>query len=109
MRFVDVKNNRIVVLTTEPLETEDLIQASGVDSSVVRAVQSTERPRLLDDVRGGDAYYVNVTSRCSVGFAVTKGPRTVLPVPVTAGRGRDHHRLQPGRPGRVPGVELPGR
>ena len=73
VRFVDVKNNRIVVLTTEPLETEDLIQASGVDSSVVRAVQSAERPRLLDDVRGGDAYYVNVTSRCSVGFAVTRG------------------------------------
>ncbi|AWS47234.1 S1 family peptidase [Streptosporangium sp. 'caverna'] len=73
VRFVDVKNNRIIVLTTEPLETEDLIQASGVDSSVVRAVQSPERPRLLDEVRGGDAYYVNVTSRCSIGFAVTRG------------------------------------
>ncbi|MEV6868853.1 S1 family peptidase [Streptosporangium subroseum] len=73
VRFVDVKNNRIIVLTTEPLETEDLIQASGVDSSVVRAVQSPERPRLLDEVRGGNAYYVNTTSRCSVGFAVTRG------------------------------------
>jgi hypothetical protein len=62
-----------VVLTTDPLETEDLIQASGADSSVVRAVPSTERPRLLDDVRGGDAYYVNITSRCSIGFAVRRG------------------------------------
>ena len=73
VRFVDVKNNRIVVLTTEPLETEDLIQSSGVDSSLVRAVQSPERPRLLNEVRGGDAYYVNTTSRCSIGFAVRRG------------------------------------
>ncbi|MFD8529979.1 S1 family peptidase [Streptosporangium canum] len=73
VRFLDVRNNRIHVLTTEPLETEDLIQASGVDSSLVRAVPSTERPRLLHDVRGGDAYYIGNARRCSIGFAVTKG------------------------------------
>ncbi len=73
VRFVDVRNNRILVLTAEPLKVEDLIQASGVDSSLVRAVPSTERPQLLHDVRGGDAYYIGDTRRCSIGFAVTKG------------------------------------
>ncbi|AWS47235.1 S1 family peptidase [Streptosporangium sp. 'caverna'] len=73
VRYVDVRNNRIVVLTTDPLVTEDLIQASGVDSSMVRPVPSTEKPRLFDDVRGGDAYYIGSASRCSIGFAVTRG------------------------------------
>ncbi|GAA4192408.1 hypothetical protein GCM10022252_33770 [Streptosporangium oxazolinicum] len=73
VRFIDVRNNRVVVLTPVPLQTEDLIQASDLDTSVVRAVESAERPRPLGDIRGGDAYYVGPTSRCSVGFSVTSG------------------------------------
>ncbi|WP_329429754.1 S1 family peptidase [Streptosporangium sp. NBC_01495] len=73
VRFIDVRNNRVVVLTPVPLQTEDLIQASDLDASAVRAVESAERPRLLGDIRGGDAYYVGPTSRCSVGFSVTSG------------------------------------
>ncbi|WP_406311621.1 S1 family peptidase [Streptosporangium sp. NBC_01639] len=72
VRYVDVRNNRIVILTSDPLATEDLIEATGVNTSLVQAVQSTEAPRLLGDVVGGDAYYVGTASRCSVGFSVAK-------------------------------------
>ncbi|WP_326829199.1 S1 family peptidase [Streptosporangium sp. NBC_01810] len=71
VRYVDARNNRVVVLSSEPLAAEDLIESAGVDTSVVKVVPSTERPRLLSDVQGGDAYYVGVASRCSVGFSVT--------------------------------------
>ncbi|WP_326826167.1 S1 family peptidase [Streptosporangium sp. NBC_01756] len=82
VRYVDVKNNRVVVLTSDALATEDLIEASGVSTTIVQAVQSTESPRLLKDVVGGDAYYIGTTSRCSVGFSVTKGTQNGF---VTAG------------------------
>jgi streptogrisin C len=36
-------------------------------------VASAETPRLLADVRGGDAYLINGSSRCSVGFSVQGG------------------------------------
>ncbi|GAA4204796.1 hypothetical protein GCM10022252_64320 [Streptosporangium oxazolinicum] len=73
VRFIDVKNNRIVVLTSDALATEDEIEASGVSGRVVQAVQSDESPRLLGNLVGGDAYYIGTASRCSVGFSVTKG------------------------------------
>ncbi|GAA3508488.1 hypothetical protein FHR32_002333 [Streptosporangium album] len=73
VRYIDVKNNRIVILTADPLATEDLIEASGVNTTLVQAVQSTEQPRLLSDLVGGNAYYIGVTARCSIGFAVTHG------------------------------------
>ncbi|GAA3421442.1 hypothetical protein GCM10018952_68070 [Streptosporangium vulgare] len=79
VRFIDVKSNQVVVLTKEPLAAEDKIEASGVSAGAVRAVQSHETPQLLGDVvngedlAGGDAYYIGVRSRCSVGFSVTKG------------------------------------
>ncbi|MFI6452084.1 S1 family peptidase [Streptosporangium amethystogenes] len=73
VRFVDTRNNRIVILSKSPLATEDLVEAVGADSSVVKVVPSTERPRLLSDVQGGDAYYIGSSSRCSVGFSVTRG------------------------------------
>ncbi|WP_030926485.1 S1 family peptidase, partial [Streptosporangium amethystogenes] len=71
VRFVDARNNRIVILSKSPLATEDLVEAVGADSSVVKVVPSTERPRLLTDVQGGDAYYIGSSNRCSVGFSVT--------------------------------------
>ncbi|WP_433368456.1 S1 family peptidase [Streptosporangium sp. CA-115845] len=73
VRFVDARNNRIVILSKSPLATEDLVEAVGADSSVVKVVPSTERPRLLTDVQGGDAYYIGTSNRCSVGFSVMRG------------------------------------
>jgi streptogrisin C len=34
---------------------------------------SADRPRALYDIRGGDAFYIDGTARCSIGFGVTKG------------------------------------
>jgi streptogrisin C len=36
-------------------------------------VKSAERPHPLYDLRGGDAYYINGNTRCSIGFPVTRG------------------------------------
>ena len=41
-------------------------------AAAVRVVASTETPRTLYDVRGGDAYYIG-GGRCSVGFSVNGG------------------------------------
>ncbi|MER6827635.1 S1 family peptidase [Streptosporangium sp. NPDC000563] len=78
VRFIDVKSNRIVILTSDLLATEDEIEASGVGANAVQAVHSAESPRLLYDVVGGDAYYIGTTSRCSVGFSVTKGTQNAF-------------------------------
>ena len=73
VRYIDVKNNKVVVLSAAPQETEEIIQTVGVDKAVVSVVPSFELPRLLEEVRGGDAYYIGPASRCSIGFSVTRG------------------------------------
>ncbi|GAA3829877.1 alpha-lytic protease prodomain-containing protein [Sphaerisporangium flaviroseum] len=70
--YVDVRTNSVVVLSSQPAEAESFIAASGVDRAAVRVEQSSERPQTYYDVRGGDAYYIG-SSRCSVGFSVTRG------------------------------------
>ncbi|MCT9928912.1 S1 family peptidase [Planotetraspora sp. A-T 1434] len=71
--YIDVRTNSVVVLTSQPAEAEAFIAASGVDKSAVRVEQSAEQPRVLYDARGGDAYYINSSARCSIGFSVTRG------------------------------------
>ncbi|MGW4426478.1 S1 family peptidase [Streptosporangium sp. NPDC004631] len=71
--YVDVKNNTVVVQAGEPAAAEAFLKASGADRSLIRVEASTEHPRPLYDVRGGDAYYIANRSRCSVGFSVTRG------------------------------------
>ncbi|MER5425009.1 S1 family peptidase [Streptosporangium roseum] len=73
VRYVDVRSHKVVVLAVDPATTEDLIEAAGVDASVVSVLPSDEQPRPLSDVVGGTPYYVGVTSRCSVGFSVLRG------------------------------------
>ncbi|WP_248963517.1 S1 family peptidase [Sphaerisporangium perillae] len=71
--YVDVRTNSVVVLSSQPAEAEAFIAASGVDKAAVRVEQSSEQPQTYYDVRGGDAYYINNSARCSIGFPVTKG------------------------------------
>ncbi|MCW2877071.1 MAG: streptogrisin [Sphaerisporangium sp.] len=71
--YVDVKSNSVVVQSSQPAEAEAFIAASGADKAAVRVEQSSEQPRTYYDVRGGDAYYINSSARCSIGFSVTKG------------------------------------
>jgi streptogrisin C len=71
------------VRAQEPAAAKDFLTRSGAAAGLVSVTRSAERPRLYaDDVRGGDAYYVNGSTRCSIGFAVTKGSREGF---VTAG------------------------
>ncbi|MTE17963.1 S1 family peptidase [Streptomyces sp. TRM43335] len=71
--YVDVRTNSVVVHASEPAAARDFVEAAGVDHALVRVVESSERPRPLYDLRGGDAYYMGSGGRCSVGFPVTKG------------------------------------
>lgn len=80
---VDVRTNSVVVRAEEPAAAKDFLARSGASSTVVRVTQSAEQPRTYaDDLRGGDAYYSNGSTRCSIGFAVTKGTQQGF---VTAG------------------------
>ncbi|NUR91793.1 MAG: S1 family peptidase [Nonomuraea sp.] len=71
--YVDVEHNEVVVRTSSPAKAQAWVKAAGVDASAVRVEKSDENPRALYDVRGGDAYYINGNTRCSVGFSVTRG------------------------------------
>ncbi len=75
VRYVDVKRNKVVVLTAEPVQAENFVTSSGVDHHSVLVLPSDEIPTPLYDLVGGNAYYVGVTSRCSIGFSVHKGTR----------------------------------
>ncbi|MGW5260966.1 S1 family peptidase [Microbispora sp. NPDC004025] len=71
--YVDVLSNSVVVLSSNTAEAEAFVAASGADRSAVRVEQSTEQPQTYYDVRGGDAYYINSSARCSIGFSVRRG------------------------------------
>ncbi|GGZ29636.1 carbohydrate-binding protein [Streptomyces poonensis] len=71
--YVDVPTNTLVVQATRADAARSLLAAAGVDASLSRIVQATEHPRPLYDLRGGDAYYIGNSGRCSIGFAVTRG------------------------------------
>ncbi|MFI6428009.1 S1 family peptidase [Promicromonospora sp. NPDC050880] len=72
---VDVETNEIVVDVVEGA-TADVAAAvaeAGVPASAVSLTEATERPRTFADVIGGEAYFIDGSARCSVGFAVTGG------------------------------------
>ncbi|MEU9886755.1 S1 family peptidase [Sphaerisporangium sp. NPDC051011] len=71
--YVDVRTNSVVVQTADPADAESFIAASGADRGAVRVELSSETPRTFYDLRGGDAYYINNSARCSIGFPITKG------------------------------------
>ncbi|MEV0581952.1 carbohydrate-binding protein [Nonomuraea sp. NPDC050310] len=70
--FVDVTANKVVILTRDPGRAQLFVDSSGLDTSKVLVLRTGENPRPLYDVRGGDAYYINGSTRCSVGFGVTR-------------------------------------
>ncbi|GAA3508491.1 hypothetical protein FHR32_002334 [Streptosporangium album] len=73
VRYVNVRTNKVIVLSDAPAATEAVIEASDVDMVAVRVLSSIERPQPLSDLVGGDPYYVGSTTRCSIGFAVLHG------------------------------------
>ncbi|GAA3508483.1 hypothetical protein FHR32_002332 [Streptosporangium album] len=73
VRYIDVKINKVVILSETPAATESVIEAAELNPVAVLVVSSNERPQPLFDLVGGDAYYIGDTERCSIGFSVTKG------------------------------------
>ncbi|MDI3386212.1 alpha-lytic protease prodomain-containing protein [Streptomyces sp. B-S-A8] len=70
--YVDVRSNSVVVEALSEQAGEKLLAAAGVDTAMARVDATTQRPRALYDLRGGDAYYMNGSGRCSVGFPITR-------------------------------------
>ncbi|MEV4017554.1 S1 family peptidase [Nonomuraea angiospora] len=79
--FVDVKTNSVAIQAPTVEAAEALAKAAGVDRSAVSVSATAERPVPLINIIGGAPYYIG-SSRCSVGFSVTKGS---TPGFVTAG------------------------
>ncbi|EME60123.1 S1 family peptidase [Amycolatopsis decaplanina] len=72
---VDTKTNRVTVnvLPGKSGVVDSYLEKTGVDKAAVAVVETTGVPTLKYDVRGGDAYYINSSSRCSIGFSVNGG------------------------------------
>ncbi|MBV7698328.1 alpha-lytic protease prodomain-containing protein [Streptomyces sp. TRM70350] len=71
--YVDVPKNRVVVEAMSRQAGAAFVEAAGLDAQQVAVRLSVNRPQLMENITGGDAYYVNGGARCSVGFSVTKG------------------------------------
>jgi len=71
--YVDLPTNRVVVQAARRTAATSFIKAAGAQDAGVAVVVSAERPRPLADIVGGEAYYIENSARCSIGFSVTKG------------------------------------
>ncbi|MGH3716446.1 MAG: S1 family peptidase [Micromonosporaceae bacterium] len=73
--YVDLPGNTVVVRAHPGSEAtvRRLVAAAGVASDAVRISTTTEAPRPLIDVIGGNAYYIGSGTRCSIGFSVNGG------------------------------------
>ncbi|KAI1353492.1 trypsin [Xylaria sp. FL0043] len=73
--YVDVTANKLVLeaLADSTAHAEALAKQVGLTPSEfeVRTVESM--PSTFATIHGGDAYLINLTARCSVGFSVTTG------------------------------------
>ncbi|GAA2252597.1 serine protease [Streptomyces ruber] len=68
--YVDVPANRVMVQATSRPAADAFLRAAGVPDRDVGVRVSATRPRALEDLRGGDGYYIENATRCSVGFSV---------------------------------------
>ncbi|MFE2278275.1 alpha-lytic protease prodomain-containing protein [Streptomyces sp. NPDC059454] len=71
--YVDVPENRVMVQATSQEAGTAFVKAAGLEGEDVGIRMTTVRPRLLQDITGGDAFYIDGSARCSVGFSVTRG------------------------------------
>ncbi|GLY47750.1 alpha-lytic protease prodomain-containing protein [Lentzea sp. NBRC 102530] len=101
--YVDVRANKVVVLARSGGEQQARTWAAeaGLGGDVVTVEASTEDPKPLVDVIGGNAYGVPGGGRCSIGFAVEGGFVTAGHCGSTGGRTSN-----PG--GTIQGSSFPG-
>jgi streptogrisin C len=108
--YADVRTNTVVVQAVRPSAARALLSAAGIDRSLTRIEKSADRPRALYDLRGGEAYYINNSGRCSIGFPVTKGTQQGYATAGHCGRTGDstsgHNRVAQGT---FQGSVFPGR
>lgn len=72
--YVDVPTNKLVVEAVDGSPAAaSLVAAAGLPADAVTITATAESPRTFIDVIGGNAYYINSRTRCSVGFAVQGG------------------------------------
>ncbi|MFC7341192.1 S1 family peptidase [Saccharopolyspora griseoalba] len=72
--YVDPQQNS-VVMTVKPggvAEATEFARTSG-DAAAIEVVESAAQPRTFMDVVGGNAYTIDNSARCSVGFSVDGG------------------------------------
>ncbi|MFI6522933.1 S1 family peptidase [Spirillospora sp. NPDC050679] len=70
--YVDAGSNTVVVNARSTADAAKFVKAAGVDASAVRVERTTERPRPLYDLVGGERYWTP-SAGCSIAFAVTGG------------------------------------
>jgi hypothetical protein len=70
--YVDTRANAVTITVKrgQTQAAQALVEKAG---TLAKVVETDEAPRVLKDIRGGDAYYINNAGRCSVGFAVQGG------------------------------------
>ncbi|MGW0867531.1 carbohydrate-binding protein [Streptomyces sp. NPDC002611] len=71
--YVDIPANRVAVQARSKAAAAAFVKAAGLDAKSVGVTVTSQRPRLLANLTGGDPYYINGSARCSIGFSVTKG------------------------------------
>ncbi|MEV0733778.1 ricin-type beta-trefoil lectin domain protein [Polymorphospora sp. NPDC050346] len=71
--YVDPASNSVVVVAEGTGAADSFVRGTGADARGVRVVASTEAPRTMYDIRGGDQYLINGNTLCSVGFSVVGG------------------------------------
>lgn len=73
--YVDVAANKLILeaLSGSTAQAAELAKQVGLTEAEFEVVTVTEMPSTFATVRGGDAYLINNSARCSVGFSVTTG------------------------------------
>ena len=73
--YVDVQANKVVLeaLAESVSEAEALAAEVGLSADEFEIVTVEALPETFATIRGGDAYLIGGSSRCSIGFSVTTG------------------------------------
>jgi streptogrisin C len=73
--YVDPPTNTVVVVakTGKTAAARNLAAAADLPTDAVRVTTTKDAPRLMADLKGGEAYIIDDQFRCSVGFAVVGG------------------------------------
>ncbi|KEY74471.1 hypothetical protein S7711_04507 [Stachybotrys chartarum IBT 7711] len=73
--YVDIAANKLILeaLSGSTAHAEELAKEVGLTDSEYEVRIVEEMPTTLATIQGGNAYLINRSSRCSIGFSVTTG------------------------------------